>query len=148
MFTPGLLGTGYCKAAKTSTMDTITVTQHILGTTSAAFFFAMLFFALLGLVANLLLNATDRNPSTTTTPEEFSLKFLLRDNWKRIVLSIVLVLIGLLLMPELFGVPLNKFTATLLGGSLDRVAQALKNRNKMLQVKRKEPTEVQQPIGE
>lgn len=117
-------------------MDTLNFTQQVLGDVSPAFFWAMFLFAFMGMVASLLLNATDRNPSSVASPGGFSLWFLIKDNHKRIVLSLFLIFIGITVGPELTDIVLNKTTAILLGFNLDKIAQAIKNRSALFQVDR------------
>lgn len=117
-------------------MDTTTFTQYILGDSSMAFIAAMLFYCILGLIASLLLNATDRNPASAGTPREFNLWFLIKDNHKRILVSLVLIVVLLTVGADLFDINLNKTTCFLLGFQLDKLAQAIKNRSSLLQVTR------------
>ena len=61
-------------------------------------FYGCIGFAALGVIVSLLLGALTRKPSDPRTPEHFSLSFFLSDNFKRMVLSILLNIVGIPLL--------------------------------------------------
>lgn len=125
--------------------------QLILGVTSIAMYAALLFFACIGILINLLFHATTRDQNSTNTPEKFSLKFLLWDNWKRIVLSILVILMLIRFVSFFFDFDvvnnneLYLFLSLLIGVSFDKAAEILKNRSSFLKVRNDEPNKYSQP---
>ena len=121
----------------------------LLGYLSLKMFLAMILFAAVGIGISLLLDSQKRDQTSTNTPEKFSFKFLLRDNWKSIVLTAIVVLVTLRFASSLFpaqfvgdtvGTPegLDKwiFGSLLIGIGYNQLIQVLKKRAKMLQTPR------------
>jgi hypothetical protein len=69
--------------------------SYFLGFIPWTMFLAMVFFAALGVIMALLLDSQKRDQNSTSTPVKFSFKFLLKDNWKTIVLTFLAVLLTL-----------------------------------------------------
>jgi len=113
-----------------------TFQSFILGGLPLPMLLAALFFSLLGVTLNLLVDATTRKPETTDTPVRFSLRFLLRDNWKRILLSVLLILVTIRFCQELTGLHLNMFVSLLIGFGFDKLSEFLKGKSDMLKVTR------------
>lgn len=113
-----------------------TFKSFILGGIPFVMFWAALFFSLIGVVINLLMDATTRKPETVDTPVRFSLWFLLRDNWKRILLSILLIVVTIRFCEELTGVHLNMFVSLLIGFVFDKLSEFLKDKSDVLKVSR------------
>ena len=67
--------------------------SYVFGLAPAGLFIAELVFAVIGMIMALLGDATTRDQNSPNTPEKFSFWFLLKDNWKTIVLSVLAVLI-------------------------------------------------------
>jgi hypothetical protein len=111
----------------------------LLGDQTLSHFAALLFFALFGTAVSLLIQATTRDVSSPATPVYFSWPFFFSDNWKRITLGFMLILIALRFTPQLFGMPINEWWALAIGFSLDKVAQALKDRTNVLGQKKTTP---------
>lgn len=117
---------------------------NLIGAGGAQHFFSMMFFALIGANINLLTNVNNRNKNSTKTPVEFSFKFLLRDNWKRMVSSLLLIylfvrFLRLLLPSKLFETMPDEFefvVAIIIGYSFDKLSELLKDKAKILSVKR------------
>lgn len=106
------------------------------GTSNLQYFFAAYFFALVGVGISLLLQTNNRDVSSKNTPVAFSYRFLIADNWKRIVLSVLLIYVTLRFTQEITGQELTMFWALVIGLGLDKIAQLLKDRTGILQVNR------------
>lgn len=89
---------------------------------------------LAGALVNLGLDSTERDPNSPRTPENFNLIFLLKDNWKRLGLIVLLSLVFPLLAPEI-GYQITSVNAFSAGFVHDRILQAMKNKFTGLQVK-------------
>jgi hypothetical protein len=110
------------------------VKAQIKGDLSVPEFLAALFFSLIGVLISLLFHANTRNPNTTTSPVKFSWLYLLRDNWKRILLAFLLICITLKFLPELTGLKLNMFYALCIGLVWDKLAEYLKSKTDIIKV--------------
>ena len=89
------------------------ILDHILGPGDPSYFIAAVFYAAIGIIVSLLFSSTKRDQSKPETPNTFSWYYLLWDNAKRIVLSVLLVLITLRFSREFIGADLTMFTALL-----------------------------------
>lgn len=76
--------------------------SFLFGIVPAKMFFAMVAFAAVGVIVALLIDSTRRNKSSKSTPEKFSFWFLIKDNWKTILLAALAVLLTLRFAPFLF----------------------------------------------
>lgn len=123
--------------------------SFLLGFLSLRMFLAMLFFAAIGIAISLLIDSSKRDQNSSNTPAKFNFWFLLRDNWKSIVLTLLVVLVTLRFASSLFpdqfkgtdvGTPegLEKwlFGSLLIGLAFNQLIQILKKRASLLQVKR------------
>jgi len=114
----------------------------VLGHTSPAMFAALFFFAVVGVFINLLLHAQSRNVLSTDTPEKFSFRFLLYDNWRRIVLAILLIYISIRFVGIIFDIDvvnnneLYLFAALIIGFLFDKLGEYLKSRSSILRVRK------------
>jgi len=121
----------------------------LLGFLSLKVFLVMIFFAAVGIAISLLIDAQKRDQVSSATPQKFSFKFLLRDNWKSIVLTALVVLITLRFASSLFpdqfkgdavgtpeGLETWLFGSLLIGLGFNQLIQVLKKRSKILQVPR------------
>ena len=69
--------------------------NYLLGYVSLKMFLVMLLFATLGIIVSLLIDSQRRNQSSKNTPQYFSWAFLLRDNWKTIAMTVLIVILTL-----------------------------------------------------
>lgn len=76
--------------------------SYIFGLAPTGLFIAELIFALIGMLMALLGDAQTRDQNSISTPQKFSFWFLIKDNWKTIILSLLAVLITLRFAPLLF----------------------------------------------
>lgn len=58
-------------------------------------------FVTLGALLNILIEVSGRNKESQRTPEKFSFSFFLQDNWKRISLTALVCIIGVMVGNEL-----------------------------------------------
>ena len=123
--------------------------SYLLGFIPASLFLAMIFFASIGVFMALLVDAQKRNQNSTSTPVKFSFLFLLKDNWKTILLTALAVLITLRFAGSVFpdqftnddlASPLGKekwlFGSLLIGFLYNSLLQFLKEKSELLKVKR------------
>jgi len=76
--------------------------SYLLGFIPGLMFLAMIFFAAIGVFIRMLLDATERDKTSTATPVRFSFWFLIKDNWKTILLAVIMVLITLRFAASVF----------------------------------------------
>ena len=123
--------------------------SYVFGVVPQGMFIAMVVFAAIGVTMALLLDAQTRDQNSANTPKKFSFWFLIKDNWKTILLSILAVLVTLRFAPLLFP---DQFTTDSLNelagkekwlfGSLciglvyNGLLQILKSKAEILKVKR------------
>ena len=110
--------------------------QEILGTDTYQAFITQFFFAILGVAISLLLHGANRDVKEVSTPNQFSLVFLIKDNWKRIVLNLLIIFITIRFFKEITGFELSLFFCFVIGFSYDKLLQLLKSRSDLLQVNR------------
>lgn len=104
----------------------------VLGNQTGVVFIAFVFFALLGAAVSLLIQANNRDPLSKNSDVQFSWKYLLNNNWKRILISLSLIYIFLRFLPELTGLQLTNFYALAIGVINDKLAQYLKDKTNIL----------------
>lgn len=108
-------------------MKKLSFFEQFIGTSDITYFLVLFAFALIGAFISLRWQVHKRNKRSSATPEPFSWKFMLLDNINRIVVSIFLIFLGLRFSPALLGVEMNEIGAVVLGASLDKVSEGLKN---------------------
>ena len=97
------------------------------GTLAAAFAFA-----LIGIFITLLLGTTARRPLSSDSPMHFSWSYLWSDNFKRIVATLLMVIVSLRFANDLFGFQLNSWHGFIIGSGWDGLAFAIKQRTSLL----------------
>ena len=96
-------------------------------------------FAFLGVITMLMLDYLTRKKQSTRTPVNFSLIYLLKDNWARILLSMISVFIFLRFSLDILGLEPNMYVAYGIGLASDGLIEKLKNlRKKFVQTLKKE----------
>lgn len=101
--------------------------QNFLGTTDVAYFTSALVFALLGALISLLIQTSNRDKNSMRTPYKFSWGFMIADNWQRVLLNILLILITVRFCQELTGKKLSLFVALTIGITYDKILELLRN---------------------
>lgn len=76
--------------------------SYLFGAVPTGLFFMMLFFSAIGVFMALLIDSQKRDQNSPATPTKFSFLFLLKDNWKTIVLTFFAILCTLRFAPLLF----------------------------------------------
>ncbi len=123
--------------------------SYFYGVVPSGMFLAMVAFAAIGVTMALLGDATTRDQNSPNTPAKFSFWFLLKDNWKTILLSFLAVLLTLRFAPLLFpdqfltdvlDNPMGKekwlFGSFAIGLVYNSLLQFLKSKAEILKVKR------------
>ena len=123
--------------------------SYVFGVVPSGMFIAMVIFAAIGVTMALLGDAQTRDQNSTNTPQKFSFWFLLKDNWKTILLSFLAVLLTLRFAPLLFpdqfltdalSEPMGKekwlFGSVCIGLIYNSLLQLLKSKAEILKVKR------------
>jgi hypothetical protein len=110
--------------------------KEILGT-DPQLFLAQLVFALIGVAISLLVHAVDRDVKEPSTPNHFSMQFLIRDNWKRLVLNILVIFVSLRFFEDLTGLHISYMLCVAVGFSYDKLIQLIKSKTSFLNVPRK-----------
>lgn len=114
-----------------------TIIENLLGNISIAEFISLYIFAIIGMVLVLLIDSNGRDQSSVNTPVRFSWRFLLRDNYKRILLWVVVMYImirfGLVKMfvQSILGEGESasmEFSMVVVGASFDAVLFFIKNK--------------------
>lgn len=109
------------------------------GKTEPDVFMGFCFFAILGIALSLLWHTTERDVNSSRTPSKFNWIFMLQDNVKRILASVITVYACLRFTPEILSVQLNDFWAFAIGLGFDKLAEFIKNKTSLLDVKPKTP---------
>lgn len=102
---------------------------YMLGAITPAAWFAALIFAATGVAISLLIESSNRDKSKITTPDAYSLKYLLGDNVGRITLNVLLIIVFLRFTPDLIGTNLTMILALFIGAGFDRLGMLLKSKN-------------------
>lgn len=123
--------------------------SYLLGFIPAGFFLAMLFFSAIGVLMALLIDAQKRDQNSASTPKKFSFWFLLKDNWKTILLSVLAILVTLRFAGSVFpdqftsedlASPLGKekwlFGSLLIGLVYNSLLQFIKEKSDLLKVRK------------
>ncbi|RYD96841.1 MAG: hypothetical protein EOP50_06265 [Sphingobacteriales bacterium] len=104
----------------------------LLGLSTPGRFAALLMLALIGATLSLLLQAKNRDPLSPATPTKFSLSFLVCDNWRRMLTTLILIWAALRFTPQLFGIEINEFFAVAIGFGNDKLSQLVKDKTNLL----------------
>lgn len=110
--------------------------SQLIGSLTFDQFFAAFLFAVIGLALSLLIQANNRDIKAPSTPVQFSYKFLIADNWRRILLSFLLIVVTIRFFKEITGKDLSMFLSLGIGFGLDKIAELLKNQLSIFQANR------------
>ncbi len=91
------------------------VASLLFGTTNLAFLLAGFILAIMGVALNILMETSKRDKSSPRTPEKFSYKFLLIDNAKRLLVTLIMIFISIRFFFEIYGITLNLFHCFVIG---------------------------------
>ena len=107
--------------------------QEILGKGNSPDILAAAFiFALIGHFLVLLGGTMLRNPTSTGSPDKFSIPYLIYDNAKRIAYVLLLIIAAIRFSPDLFGIQVSPWGGFLVGAGLDSIALIIKQKTKIL----------------
>lgn len=110
-------------------MDTHRLVQLLLGTDDLALVVAGLIYAMFGLCLSLAVQALNRDISSPRTPINFSGKFLLSDNVKRLFISIGFIIVSMRFSQELLGLQVTVYISFGIGYGADKLSQMFKKKN-------------------
>lgn len=99
-------------------------------------FLSYAFFACVGIAFTLLAGTLLRDKASVDSPSDFSYSYLIWDNAKRILLSIIAVAVSIRFAPELFGFDMSFFKAFAIGASFDGLALIIKQKTTLLDPKK------------
>ena len=107
-------------------METLTELRSLIfSNISWALWIAAFFFAIIGIVINVLFGVVFRTVASTNTPNEFDWSFFRADNkkrfWYSLILSALIVFVVLRFFPEFTGKVVSPFWALAIGLGLDYV---------------------------
>lgn len=111
-------------------------TEMIIGHITLAEFMGYLFWVIVGTLIYQLMEVKDRNKHSDRTPYQFNLKFWFLDNWKRLLVTFLLILVNIRFWENLTGSELTEYTAFLVGFGSDGVAGFLKKRTGKVKIHR------------
>lgn len=105
------------------------IKNHLLGGMAFETFAALFIIAMLGVLFSLLIHTTNRDVYSQNSPVRFSFIYMLKDNFSRIFLNIFACVVLIRFCKELTGKDLNDWVAFMLGMTLDKIMELLKNLN-------------------
>lgn len=91
---------------------------------------SLIFWAIIGMIVNTLISASNRNIHSQKSPLHFSWKFLFKDNYKKILISVFLVFIGVYFSEQIFGIKTSPFAAFVSGLSVNKIVEKFKSLKK------------------
>lgn len=114
------------------------VVKNIFGAdVSEASIMASCFLVFLGAAINFLIELSQRDKASARSPEQFSLAFMLRDNWHRICISFLFCIVAVIVGPALISIidlnwkipeDYSRFANILLGWGSDYLPMRIKQR--------------------
>jgi hypothetical protein len=104
-----------------------TFIQQLIGTEDIVQFSVSFTLALIGAFIMLRYEASARDKHSPNTPYGFDIKFLVKDNVLRLANTLALIFVGIRFSNMIFGGEVTFYTALVIGASLDKVSQFLKN---------------------
>lgn len=107
----------------------------VLGDKSPGFYMGAFFFTLLALYVSLWSHSRKRNPASPNTPAQFSLLFLVWDNFKRIVVNLIVMFLFYRFTPAM-SMTLAVGIGFFLSFGVDKAIQYLKSRYNFLNMNR------------
>jgi hypothetical protein len=105
-----------------------TFIQEILGDLSIMQFAVSLFWAIWGIMLVLLYDSTTRKPLKNNSPVPFSLSYFIKDNLKKTLLSLMLIITAIIFCKQVLNVDLNNWYSLGIGLSFDIITLILKKK--------------------
>jgi hypothetical protein len=89
--------------------------HSLLGNIEPMTFFLFLVWGMIGIFVNILIHASGRDVRTDYSPLQFSWSYLTKDNWKRALLGILLLIVAIRFSNEILGVETTAFASFWIG---------------------------------
>lgn len=103
---------------------------ELTGTENKVLYLACWVFAIIGVVLSYVRPVKRAIKFKVNCPNKFSIAFLIRDNWKPLILTIILIFLGLKFSNELAGEKMTSYYSLILGLGLDKLAYYLLSKTK------------------
>lgn len=101
--------------------------QDLLGMSGRAFMIGLIW-AYAGMIVNVFSDVSRRYKPSDHSPQKFSFKYWWSDNWRRIVITAILVPVAIVGCHELFSIELTQFYAFTIGFGSDHLIEIVKRR--------------------
>lgn len=95
------------------------VVSNLMGKYPASFYITYFIFVMLGIIVSLRIQALNRDKLSDSTPIKFSWRFLLQDNLKQWIGSLVFVFLSIRIGADAWGVVPTYVSAVIMGLSFD-----------------------------
>lgn len=102
------------------------VFELIFGSSDFEFIIVGIIFAIFGAILSLLLDSNTRNVDSCRTPKKYSYYFLIKDNSKRIIITLILICVFMRFTKELLGIEPSIYWSFFIGFSSDKLSEYLK----------------------
>jgi hypothetical protein len=89
--------------------------HSLLGNIEPMTFLLFLIWGMIGIFVNILIHASGRDVRTDYSPLQFSWTYLIKDNWKRGLLGIFLLIVSIRFSNEILGVETTAFASFWIG---------------------------------
>lgn len=109
-----------------------TLRTELLGNLSVVSFQVYLIYAYFGVILNVISDIIRRKPDSSSSPKKFTFQYWWEDNWRRLLISIVLVPIAVLVAEEFMDSPLTKLEALGIGLAAEHLLELIKRKTKIL----------------
>ena len=102
--------------------------QILLGQISIAQMVGFCFWIIMGFIIHMFWDFSQRDVKSESTPSDMNLKFWWLDNWKRLVLNLLLTIVIMRFHEQLFGDSMNAFISLIIGVNFDQIVSGLKKK--------------------
>ena len=109
-------------------METTKILYNLLGTNDYSIVLIGFVYAMIGVLLSLLIHSNKRDPNTQNSPIKFSWGFFLKDNLKRVLTGLILILIFMRFSTELIGKDPTVYSSFLIGFMSDKLIEILKSK--------------------
>lgn len=82
-----------------------------------------------GLLLNVIFDICKRDPMSPNSPIKMNIRYWWKDNWRRLIVSIVLLPLAIILFNQIMGSEINQMNAFFAGFSADAIAEIIKRRS-------------------
>lgn len=111
--------------------------EYLLGGIDPGLFGACVVAALVGAFIILLSGTGLRDPKSESSPQGFSWAYLMSDNFKRIIVNILVIIVALRFMPEILNTDLTMWKGLCVGIGSDGLLLLIKQKTSWLDPKTK-----------